>query len=121
MRQLPIALLFPLGLAACAPPAPPPSAPPPQVAPGTASVRPTAAMLDPYVGSYRSGAETMEIRRVGDALTVDRPGQAPLVLALVGLGTFADDAGNSWLFARLANAARLTVIGADGSRREWTR
>ena len=54
MRLFPIALLFPLGLAACAPPAPPPSAPPPQVAPGTASVRPTAAMLDPYVGSYRS-------------------------------------------------------------------
>jgi len=121
MRIYPFALYFSLGLAACAPPAPPPSAPPPQVAPGTSLVRPTAAMLDPYVGSYRGGTEALTVRRAGDALVVDRPGQPATTLILVGLGTFADAAGKTYLFTPAAGGARLTVVGADGTRREWAR
>lgn len=121
MRHVPFALFLSLALAACAPPAPPPAAPPPEVAPGTAIVRPTAAVLDPYVGAYRGGGDTLTVRRAGDALVVDRPGQPPLVLTLVGLGTFADAAGNAYLFTPATGAARLTVAGTNGTRREWAR
>ena len=111
-----------LSLAACAPPAPPPSTPPPEVAAGTAAIRPTAALLDPYVGRYSSGADVMTIRRAGDSLVVERPGQPPLGLVLVGLGTFADAAGTAYLFTPAAGAVtRLTLVGANGTRREWAR
>ena len=121
MRPIPLALALSIGLAACAPPAPPPSTPPPEVSPGTSAIRPTAALLDPYVGRYASGAQSLVVRRAGDGLLVERPGQPPLALALVGLGTFADAAGNAYLFTPAATGQRLTLIGADGTRREWAR
>ncbi len=121
MRSIPCLIAFSLGLAACAPPAPPPAAPPPEVAAGSASVRPTSAMLDPYVGLYRSGAETLIIRRSGDSLIVERSGQPSNPLSLVGTGTFADAAAAVYLFTPGASGrVRLTIVTADGNRREWT-
>ena len=110
-----------LGLAACAPPAPPPSTPPPEVAPGTAAVRPTAAQLDPYVGRYTNGASTLTIRRAGDTLVAERPGQPPLALVVVGLGTFADTAGAAYLFDLSPPGARLSIVAANGARSMWSR
>lgn len=114
---------FALSLAACAPPAPPPSTPPPEVAYGTAAIRPTAALLDPYVGRYTSGADALTVRRAGDSLVIERPGQPPLALVLVGLGTFADAAGTAYLFAHGADAVRhrLTLVSANGTRSAWSR
>lgn len=121
MRFIPIALALSIGLAACAPPAPPPSTPPPEVATGTAAIRPTAAMLDPYVGRYASGGDQLTVRRAGDRLVVERAGQPPLGLTVVGLGTFADSSGNTYLFTSVAGGGRLVLLAANGTRREWAR
>lgn len=120
MRSLPFALALSLGLAACAPPAPAPSTPPPEVLVGGSAIRPIAAILDPYAGRYASGGEQLTVRRSGDSLVIERAGQPPLWLTLVGLGTFADAAGNSYLFTTGAGG-RLALIAADGARREWAR
>lgn len=112
-----------ISLASCAPPPPPPAAPPPEVAAGTASAQPTAALLDSYVGDYRSGAATMRVRHSGGGLILDVPAHGVVVLTLIGLDTFADAGGNSYLFAtaRDQSATRLAIIGADGTRSEWVR
>lgn len=121
MRSTPCLIAFSLSLAACAPPAPPPSTPPPEVVVGTAAIRPTAAMLDPYVGRYASGANQLTIVRAGDSLVAQRAGQPALGLTAVGLGTFADTAGNAYLFGSAASGMRLSLVAADGRRSEWTR
>ena len=123
MRSLILVSAVALGLGACALPAPPPSAPPPEVAANAASALPTAALLDPYVGRYVSGADSISIRRTGNSLIADRGGQAPATLTLVGLGTFADAAGSAFLFHTAGGGAsmRLTLVAANGTRREWVR
>ncbi len=107
-----------IGLSACAPPAPPPSTPPPEVAEGTSAVRPTAALLDPFAGRYSQANQSLTVRRVGDALIVERSGQPPLPLTLIGFGTFADAAGNAYLFHA---SGRLSIVAPGGSRSEWVR
>ncbi|MCY7339941.1 MAG: hypothetical protein LH465_08340 [Sphingomonas bacterium] len=123
MRSLMLISTVALGLAACALPAPPPSAPPPEVAANAASALPTAALLDPYVGRYVSGGDAIVVRRTGNCLVAERGGQAPTPLTLVGLATFADLAGGAFLFDRAGGggSTRLTLIAANGTRREWMR
>ena len=109
-------------LAGCAAPAPPPAAAPHEVAMGTANALPTAALLAPYVGDYRNGAATVSVRRGGSGLLVDAA-TGPAALTLIGLDTFVDASGNSYLFATAAGApaTRVAIIGANGTRREWAR
>ena len=109
-------------LPGCALPAPPPSAAPHEVAVGTANALPTAALLNPYVGDYRNGAATVRVRRSGSGLLVNAP-TGPAALTLIGLDTFADASGNSYLFVMApgAPATRVAIVGANGTRREWVR
>ena len=109
-------------LAGCALPAPPPSAAPHEVAMGTANALPTAALLALYVGDYRNGAATVRVRRGGSGLWIDAP-TGPAALTLIGLDTFVDASGNSYLFVTAAGApaTRVAIIGANGTRREWAR
>ena len=53
---------------------------------------------------------------------VDAPA-GPAPLTFIGLDTFVDATGNSYLFvmARGAPATRLAIIGINGTRREWVR
>lgn len=106
------------GLCACAPPAPPPATPPPEVAPGTSAVRPTAALLDPYAGRYAHGSGALTIRRIADTLVVEREGQNPVTLALVGRGAFTDIHGAAYLFNQ---GTDLTIVSPDGRRSVWRR
>jgi hypothetical protein len=109
-----------LSLGACLKPAPPPSAPPPEVAPQSTMVRLStipAATVATWLGTYRSAADTLVIRRSGDTLVADRSGLASLPLSLVGFATFADASGTAYLF----NGQRLTTVTANGSRRDWSR
>lgn len=106
MRRLSLAVALSLALTACLKPAPPPAAAPPEVVSGTASVSLAtlpAATVAGWTGTWTSGARTLTVARVGDALTAN--GQP---LSFVGLGTFADAAGTAYLF------------GADGSLRTYT-
>ena len=111
-----------LALSACLKPAPPPAAAPPEVVAGTANVslaRLPAATVASWLGSWRSGTETLGVARVGDALTVARSGGAVgQPLTLVGLGTFTDAAGTSYLFGP---GAVLRTYDAAGSMRSWSR
>ena len=112
-----------LGLAACMA-APPPLAAPPEVIAQSVDVSLAtlpAATVARWTGSYRSGGQTLGISRVGDQLWATRAG-APLALKLVGLGTFVDPAGTSYLFLPAdGGSGRLETIGADGSRINWSR
>ncbi len=110
-----------LALAACLP-APPPSPAPPEVS-ATAKAVPTAALLDPYVGRYSSGGEQLMVRRSGDQLVVERAAAGAVALSLVGLGAFTDAHGATYLFAPASGkvATRLTLVAANGTRRDWTR
>ncbi len=123
MRKLMLIFTVVLGLGACALPAPPPSAPPPEISANAASALPTAALLDPYVGRYVSGSDAILVRRSGSSLVAERSGQAATALSLVGLATFADAAGSVYLFDRAGGGGsqRLTLVGANGTRREWVR
>jgi hypothetical protein len=109
-------------LAGCMLPAPPPAASPPEIAVGTTNALPTAALLDPCVGDYRNGAALVRVRRSASGLLVDAPA-GTVALTLIGLNTFVDRQGTSYLFVmvRGAPATRLAIIGANGTRREWVR
>lgn len=123
MRKLILISTVVLGLGACALPAPPPAAPPPEISVNAAAALPTAALLDPYVGRYISGSESILVRRTGSSLVAERNGQAATALSLVGLATFADLAGSVYLFDRAGGGGspRLTLVGANGTRRDWVR
>ena len=114
----PVLAALALALSGCILPAPPPAPVPPEILPDAAVARPRPALLDPLVGRYSSGAEAITIRRAGDGLVAERPGRPAAPLTFVGSGTFADALGATYLFS---GGQRLSVIAADGSRREWIR
>jgi hypothetical protein len=108
------------------PPHPAPAPAPSEVIPQSASV--TLTRLPPsaiasYLGTYRQGGQTLTIRRAGERLFADRNGlPSPAALTLVGLGTFVDDAGTSYLFVPAdGSAGRLRTLDADGTSRDWAR
>ena len=107
-----------LALAGCFP-APPPAPVPPEIMPSAAVARPDPALLDPFVGRYASDGATIVVRRSGDRLVAERAGVAAAPLTFVGNGTFADAAGNSYLFTASASGRRLTLIAPNGTRRDW--
>ena len=120
-RLLPFAAT--LALAACMD-HPPPAAAPPEVAPTAVPLAQVpAATIERYLGTYRSGADSIVIRRSGASLFADRsglPSAAPLTI--VGLGTFADAAGTAYLFMPAdGSGGRLRTIDARGAAREWVR
>ena len=111
MTRLPIVLLVPLIVSACLKPAPPPAIAPPEVTAGTATV--SLATLPPstvaaWTGRWTSGARSLDIARSDDSLTAN--GQP---LLFVGLGTFADPAGTSYLFGPDGTLRTFTVAGAE--------
>ncbi len=116
MRRLPVVLFAVLALSACIKPAPPPSSAPPEVVAGTATV--SLATLPPatvaaWTGRWTSGGRTLDIARSGDALTANG-----LPLTFVGLGTFSDRAGTSYLFGPDGQLRTFTAAGAEI---RWTR
>ncbi|QNN64807.1 hypothetical protein H9L12_11250 [Sphingomonas rhizophila] len=113
-------------LSACMPPHPAPAPAPAEVIPQSTNValsRLPAAALAAYAGTYRSGADTLIIRRAGDALFADRNGvPAGAPLTLVGLGTFVDGVGTSYLFVPAdGSAGKLRTVAANGTSRDWAR
>jgi len=105
---------------------PPPAAAPPEVVPMSANVplaRIPATTVNAYLGSYRSGSDTITIRRAGEQLFADRSGlPAASALTMVGLGTFADASGTAFLFVPAdGSGGKLRTISADGSSRDWSR
>jgi hypothetical protein len=118
-------LLSALALAACMN-HPPPAAAPPEVTPLSADVplaQISPATINRYLGTYRSGADTLAIRNLGGQLYADRSGMAAgAALKLVGLGTFAGADGTAYLFVPAdGSAGRLQTFDANGARRDWTR
>lgn len=120
MRRLAAGLTF--LLAGCATPPPAPPAPPGIVA-RTADVSFAAlpaAAVDRWTGSFHSGALTLEIARSGDGLVASR-GSGVQTLRFIGLGTFTDAAGTSYLFDPPDGSAGVVTVDAAGTRRSWAR
>ena len=115
-------LIAATGLTACLPPHPPPAPAPGEVIPHTANValsRLPASAVAAYLGTYRSGSDSLTSRRAGDQLFADRNGRlATVPLKLIGLGTFSDAAGTTYLFD---SGAGLRTLAADGTSRDWVR
>ena len=123
MRRNPVAAIGAVLLTGACLPHPPPAPPPPEVTPHTADVatdRLPEAVLAGYLGTYRNGGDTLVIARVGAVLTATRGGGSRS-LRLIGLGTFIDDAGTSYLFTPPGGGGTLTTIAPDDQRRTWSR
>ena len=120
--SLALPLIAATGLAACLPPHPPPAPAPGEVIPNTADValsRLPASAVAAYLGTYRSGSESLVVRRAGAQLFADRNGRlATAPLKLIGLGTFSDNQGTTYLFD---SGAGLRTFSADGTSRDWVR
>ena len=115
MRRPPSSLILPVALAlalsACLNAAPPPAATPPEVTAGTSSVSLSmipVATIAPWLGTWTGGGRTVVVARSGDMLTANgHP------LTFVGLGTFADAAGTSYLFGPGESLRTFTAAGTE--------
>ena len=114
-----VALLLAAG---CATPPPAPPAPPgiiAQSADASLAAIP-AGSVSRWLGSFQSGGDTLVISRSAGGLTASRGG-ALQPLRFVGLGTFADPTGTSYLFVPPDGSGHLVTIDPAGNRREWAR
>ena len=124
MRRNPVAAIGAVLLTGACLPHPPPAPPPPEVTPNTADVATTVlsdATLARYTGTYRNGGDALVIARVGAVLTATRGGGGSRSLRLIGLGTFIDAVGTSYLFTPPGGGGTLTTIALDDQRRTWSR
>ncbi len=126
MRCIPIVAAS-VALTAClAHPPPPP--PPPEIA-AAASVEivsdaVAAGRLDRFVGRYASGPDSIGITRSGNQLVAAAPPPAaPQGLRMIGLGTFIDGAGTTYLFTFPPDRPGAMLHTRPGLRgqREWRR
>ena len=124
-RFLLVPVVAALALSACMD-HPPPAAAPPEVMPSSFDVplaQVPAATIANYLGTYRSGADSVTIRNLGGQLYADRSGTAAgAALKLVGLGTFAGADGTAYLFLPAdGSAGKLQTFDSSGARRDWSR
>ena len=120
MRKV-LLLALALGPAGCIYPHPPPPPPPPEL--GAAALSLDPAYVDKFLGTYRSGADLLTIRRSGGALFAQRGGEPPFSLTRTSERAFVDTRGVAYIFtlAPDGNGAMLQMVYANGQVRVWNR